>query len=111
LYTYDNETFAPQRDTGPAPECRIEISPRQPATKDIFLHVLTAAQAETSRVQRARAQLSDDRVTVWLGPDNIEFSLSDMGGMIEVSGHRKDLPEAMDESISLNNSPNSEMQP
>ena len=111
LYTYDDETFPASRDTGPAPECRIEISPGQPSTGDIFLHVLTAAHAETSRVQRARAQLEGDSVTVRLGPVYVAFSLSGTGGMIEVSGHRRELPEMMEEPVSPSNTSISETQP
>lgn len=99
LYTYGGQTYPPQRDTGPAPECRIEISPRQPATQDIFLHVLTAAHADTSRIQRARAQVGDNHITVWLGPTNIEFSLSDLGGTIKLSGQRRPLLQVVQAPI------------
>ena len=36
LYTYGSRTYPPQRDTGPAPECRIEVSPRGAAGDGLF---------------------------------------------------------------------------
>ena len=55
LYTYGGHSYPPSRDTGPAPECRIEISPGEPRTTDYFLHVLTATGAEVAECANATA--------------------------------------------------------
>ena len=73
LYSYDGASYAPQRDTGPAPECRIEVAPTVPAAADIFLHVLTATDAATAALPPASAEIVDDRVVVAIGPTRIVF--------------------------------------
>ena len=45
-YKVNGRAYPPRRNTGPAPECRIEVSPAAPADEDFFLHVLTAADAQ-----------------------------------------------------------------
>jgi len=87
LYSYGGRTYNPERDTGPAPECRIEISPSQPETVDYFLHVLTAADADTESVQEAVAQMADKEIAVTVGDINITFAIAEVGGEIEISGH------------------------
>jgi hypothetical protein len=57
LYSYGGKTYPPEKDTGPAPQCRIEISPSQQAAVDYFLHVLTAADADTASVEKATAHV------------------------------------------------------
>ena len=54
LYTYGGHSYPPSRNTGPAPECRIEVSPREPRATDYFLHVLTATGADVADVREAR---------------------------------------------------------
>jgi hypothetical protein len=89
LYTYGGRTYAPSRDTGPAPECRIEVSPEQPARVDTFLHVLTATHADVLSVPIADLHLDHEEATVSLGSTRIVFSLGEVGGAIEVSGQRR----------------------
>ena len=57
LYRIDGRDYPPDHETGPAPECRVEISPPQPRAIDYFLHVLTATDASTTRVPRATAKV------------------------------------------------------
>ena len=86
LYSYGGESYPPNRNTGPAPECRIEVSPSQPAAVDYFLHVLTATDADTGSVNRAQAQIDDGQITVNIGDTNITFLTAEVGGNISVNG-------------------------
>lgn len=87
LYSYDGNKYLPGRDTGPAPQCRIEISPPEPATVDYFLHVLTATDAATTSVEKAAINVTDQIVTVIKGPAEITFTTNEVGGNIIMSGH------------------------
>jgi len=87
LYSYDGNKYPPSRDTGPAPQCRIEISPPEPATVDYFLHVLTATDAATTSVEKAAFNIDDQTVTVMIGPAEIIFTTNEVGGNIIMSGH------------------------
>ena len=78
LYSYGGKSYPPVRDTGPAPECRIEISPERQQAVDYFLHVLTATDV----------QVKDTEVTVTIGETRITFEMADVGGRIELSGRR-----------------------
>jgi hypothetical protein len=73
LYVLDGKEYPPKRQTGPAPECRMEIVPVRPAVEDFFLHVLTAADARTDSVPVATADLVDSRLQVSLGTKKISF--------------------------------------
>jgi len=86
LYSYGGETYLPRRNTGPAPECRIEISPSQPASVDYFLHVLTATDADTASIEPATAEIKDQKVSVTIGETNITFTMAEVGGHIAISG-------------------------
>ena len=88
LYSYGGKTYPPERDTGPAPQCRIEISPSQQTTADYFLHVLTATDANTTSVEKAVAQVQSDKVTVTVGNARITFTTAQVGGWIEIAGSR-----------------------
>lgn len=98
LYQYGGQSYPPRRDTGPAPECRIEISPAQPAEMDHFLHVLTATEANTSEVPQASAQTNRDFVVVGIGDTQIAFNTKNVGGMIRVGGKRVPLATAVYEA-------------
>ncbi len=95
LYTYGGHSYPPARNTGPAPECRIEISPSVPSTTDYFLHVLTATDAETTGVDNATAIVTDAQVQVKLGAVTITLSKSSVAGGIELSGHEAALAQAV----------------
>jgi hypothetical protein len=86
LYSYDSQQYPPSRNTGPAPQCRIEISPFEPATVDYFLHVLTATDATTTSVEKAALNVTDQGVMVTAGPAEITFTKNQVGGNIVISG-------------------------
>jgi len=48
LYLVGGQRFEPDLFTGPAPACRVEVSPSSPERTDYFLHVLTAADSSTA---------------------------------------------------------------
>ena len=79
IYSYDGRNYPPERDRGPAPECRVEISPPVPATVDYFLHVMTATDTGTSSVPQAVAQVTDADVTVTIGEKRISFTKAAVG--------------------------------
>jgi hypothetical protein len=79
LYTYGGTDYPTSKDTGPAPECRIEISPPAAAETDYFLNVLTATNASVSSVPQANAAVSASTVTVTLGGTKIVFKTASVG--------------------------------
>ncbi len=91
LYSYGGRTFLPGRDTGPAPECRIEISPSQRQTDDYFLHVLTAPDADTADAEKATAVVQEQDITVRIGTTIITFTKAKVGGYITVGEHDAEL--------------------
>jgi hypothetical protein len=88
LYSYDGKDYPPSRDTGPAPECRIEISPGRQTTLDYFLNVLTATEADTTSVANASAQIENETVVLSIGQTKIEFPTALVGGDITIAGRR-----------------------
>ena len=92
LYRYGGNSYAPRRDTGAAPECRIEISPSRPAKVDYFLHVLTAKDSSTDSVPQAVARETETDVRVTVGPVIAAFEKAGVGGYVEISGRRNPLP-------------------
>jgi hypothetical protein len=89
LYRYGGASYPPERDTGPAPECRIEISPAQPAQTDYFLNVLTAVDAGTPTVPVARATSGARQVQIQVGDATLTFPTAQVGGQIERRGEVK----------------------
>jgi len=92
LYRYGGRSYAPRRDTGPAPECRVEISPSRPAKVDYFLHVLTATDSSTDSVPRAVARENETETRVTVGDATVAFEKVGVGGYVEISGRRDRLP-------------------
>jgi heparin/heparan-sulfate lyase len=86
LYSYGGNTYPPARDTGPAPQCRTEISPPRKQAVDYFLHVLTATDADVNSVEKAHAQVNNKEVIVTIGQIKIRFGLAEVRGHIEFSG-------------------------
>ena len=86
LYQYSGRNYPPARDTGPAPECRIEISPSEPSPRDYFLHVLTATDNNSSSVSKATANITDDEIEVSMGQTTIKFTTTQVGGGIDLTG-------------------------
>ncbi|MBI4326675.1 MAG: heparinase II/III family protein [Chloroflexi bacterium] len=95
LYRYGGTAYPPRRNTGPAPECRIEVSPSRPGAQDFFLHVLTVADAETASVPAAEVHLQEQRVQVALGAARIEFHVDAVGGDITHNGRRQRLANSV----------------
>ncbi len=88
LYTYGGETYAPSRDTGPAPECRIEVSPTEPRAEDFFLHILTATSAATAQVPEAAVEPVPGGFRVSLPGVTITFAADEVGATIEHDGKK-----------------------
>jgi hypothetical protein len=86
LYSYGGKTYPPARDTGPAPQCRIEISPERQQAVDYFLHVLTATDDSVSSVENANAQVKGKEIIVTIGQTKICFGMAEVRGHIELSG-------------------------
>jgi len=86
LYRYGGRNYPPARDTGPAPECRIEVSPSDQHTWDYFLHVLTAADNETHSVAGATANITNGEIEVSVDRAKIKFTTTRIGGSIDLAG-------------------------
>ena len=91
LYAYDGRSFPPSREGGPAPECRLEVSPPRPATTDLFLHVLTAADSGTAAVPAGRLGLQGGEVVAAVGEAKVGFRTDGTGGWVERGGARTPL--------------------
>jgi hypothetical protein len=91
LYRYGGKSYPPQRDTGPAPQCRIEVTPKVPAEKDCFLHVLTATEANVNSAAEAVQQNREHEVFIQIGETKITFRKNRMGGSVAIEGKRYDL--------------------
>jgi Heparinase II/III-like protein len=87
LYSYGGRSYPPERDTGPAPECRIEVPPSVPSSWDFFLHVLTATDSDTNSVDEATANVTADKVEVSIGKTKITFSTAQIRCRINLAGH------------------------
>jgi hypothetical protein len=88
LYQIAGRNYPPRRDTGPAPQCRIEVSPATLANDDYFLHVLTAADSGTASVPLATAQVQQEAVRVKIGPFDLRFQLNALACDVSVNGQR-----------------------
>jgi len=88
LYSYGGGSYPPELEVGPAPECRVEVSPASPSEVDYFLHVLTAVESAVSSVPQAAAEVTDTEVAVRLREMRLSFSREKVGGWIEIEGKR-----------------------
>ena len=100
LYSCGGGAYLPQRDTGPAPECRIEISPREAAQTDYFLHVLTATDVSTDSVPAATMEETDVEFRVRAGKATISFDKNNVGGSVEIAGRRRQFTDEVQEENS-----------
>ncbi|MBN1845703.1 MAG: heparinase II/III family protein [Sedimentisphaerales bacterium] len=91
LYRYGGKAYPPRRDTGPAPACRIEVACPTAARADVFLHVLTATDADVDTVEPAVLQKGDGKIAVRIGGVKITFFPDRISGYIEIDGQRRDL--------------------
>ncbi len=95
LYRVGGHDYPPSRDTGPAPECRIELSPRQASLTDYFCFVLTAADADVSEVERAQMTETADAVVVRCDRVSVSFDKARTAGIVEIAGIRRPLAETV----------------
>jgi len=95
LYTFDGKSFPPSRITGPAPECRIEISPNTSSREDFFLHVLTAADSAVDTVPAAIVKNAGDEIAVTIGEVTVMFRKGRPGGGITRNGKTIMLKESI----------------
>ncbi len=86
LYSYGGHDYPPRHEKGPAPQCRVEVSPSQPAATDCFLHVLTAADANAPPSPAATATMQRDGVEVTVGEAKVFFSTGVVGGRVARGG-------------------------
>ncbi|MFC1451723.1 heparinase II/III family protein [Verrucomicrobiota bacterium] len=96
LYTYGGQSYPPSRDTGPAPECRVEISPSAPADVDYFLHVLTAADAAVTSPPPASVREQPGVIGVTVDNTTVTFATAQPAGCIDMNGRRSGFPGDMD---------------
>jgi heparin/heparan-sulfate lyase len=65
LYMVNGTNYPPQRSTGPAPKCRIEISPKEPKKEYVFVNVFRTSSGERpSPTSFAKAAVSGGKVRV-----------------------------------------------
>jgi hypothetical protein len=79
LYRYggqSGQSYPPKNDTGAAPECRVELRPVTAQLKDVFVSVLTAAEATQAASSTASAEHRDSRVRVACDGWEVSFELS-----------------------------------
>jgi len=86
LYRIGGQDYPPNRNTGPAPTCRVEVSPARSAAIDLFLHVLTTATADTISVPRAVVRQDANQVFLELSAVKLSFPVDTVGGTIERAG-------------------------
>ena len=86
LYSYGGKSYQPEQDTGPAPECRIEICPSRQSDDDYFLHVLTAADASVESAEKPSVRAEGQNIIVTIGKTEITFTTTEVGGSIRISG-------------------------
>ena len=100
LYSYGGHDYPPGNDTGPAPECRIEVSPSEQQMCDYFLHVLTATSSDVTSVEEATVIRRQQDITVSLGATTIEFAIPGVGGSIEQSGLQRQFADTVVPTVS-----------
>jgi hypothetical protein len=89
LYSRGSRAYPPERNTGPAPECRVEVSPSHAATTDHFLHVLTATDSTVASAPMATVRTDPNHIVVLVRPVSIAFRTDELGGDIEISGSHR----------------------
>jgi hypothetical protein len=96
LYRYNGNTYPSGKNTGTAPECRVEISPAEESEQDYFLTLLTTAESGTAEVPIAIAEEENDSVTVCVGEYTVQFSKNEVRINVkkELSSGTKNNPES-----------------
>lgn len=96
LYVIDGIKYLPKRDTGAAPECRIEISPSKPTDFNIFLNVLTAGDSQTKPPPVPLVKTAQDNVSLMVNEKlKIEFSVKTVDGSITINGKQYSFPKTI----------------
>ena len=75
LYVIDGIDYPPQRDTGPAPECRMEISPMEAKKDYLFIHVLSATDSGVERVPSTKVNVTKNKVQVSVSDYSFDFDV------------------------------------
>lgn len=73
LYVVGGRNYPPAKETGPAPMCRVEVSPPAAATEDFFLHVLTTGTVGDATAPKATWTRRGDEVVVDVGDAEVVF--------------------------------------
>jgi hypothetical protein len=84
LYRYGGRDYPPRRDTGPAPECRVEVSPSQPSREDFFLHVLSATDSTVNSIAAATLETTADEFRVHFDDIEITFEKGKIAGFVVI---------------------------
>jgi len=95
LYRIDGVTHVPLHDVGPAPECRVEVSPSRAAREDCFLHVLTATDSGVEDVPAAVVEETKKEVRVRIGDTSVTFEKAKVGGAVEIKGKSTPLADGI----------------
>ena len=90
LYSYEGESYTPEEIRGPAPECRLAISPAKPAQSDFFLNILTATDSSVNTPLIAHCEVSDEHIRVGIGECLISFRKDRTEGWIELEGKKEE---------------------
>jgi hypothetical protein len=97
LYQYGGNTYLPAKYTGPAPECRVQVSPKKDNEVDYFLHVLTATDTKAPMPTPATARLDASIVEVLVGDVRITFRTDKVSGTIVLPNKQQHgLPEKIE---------------
>jgi len=89
LYSYHGKSFPPEEVRGPAPECRIAVSPSKPSLNDLFLHVLTVTDNDVENIPPASEVTNGNEITVMLYGVKVGFYKDRVDGWIETDGKVK----------------------
>ena len=93
-YDYAGRSFQFDYSNGPAPDCRMEISPNVPAKDDYFLHVLTPTDYNRSSLEPARVRVEGDDVIASIGASTVSFKKSKVDGSVTIDGKTRKLRAA-----------------
>lgn len=73
LYEHHGHAVEITRKLPRPPECRVEISPVEPAEQDLFLHVLTAGNKGGAAAEKATVRREESAVIVTVGGARVQF--------------------------------------
>ena len=85
-YVIDGEYCPYDYSSGATPDCRMEVSPSQPAKEDYFLHVLTTTDYNRSTIEPAQVRVNGDDVIVTTNGATVTFKKNAVAGSVTVNG-------------------------